>query len=246
MQTLFVNSQIVSDSFLFMYSLLASKEFIECADKQLTEQFITQTGINPGKNVCFSLSNHYFGAPLYTVYRIPNSNLIGRKLCIKLYVNHNWNPVTIYWKSKTGRDYKLHDTAIDFNDIEFWFEHLEPDLYLKQLFPDQKLPFKTDDLSFDLEVLRLNIDTSLTLVKRTDCNTESQEIIADISSFINKFNENSEKNSRKYGVVHNFHVIGDGEQIKFEMDLGSAGIIFYKKLLKHISTMHCFSKVQVG
>jgi hypothetical protein len=246
MQTLFVNSQLVSDSFLFSYSLLASTEFIDCADKQLTEQFIKQTGIKPGKNVSISLSSHDIGGHLYGSYLIPNTNTLGRKLCVNLYVNHNWNPITIYWRSKSHRDYKLHEKDIDCNDIVFWFERLDTDLYLKQLFPKQKLPFKTDKLSFELEALRLNMDASLTLVRTPDSKKDTQEVIDEISQFINEFNEDSAMNDRKDGVVHNFHVVVEGEQIKLEMDLGSAGIEFYKGLLKKLSTMNCFSKVSIG
>ena len=132
MKTLFFDTQTVIDSLMFVFSLKASEEFINCADKQLTEQFIGKTGIKPGEEACFSFAQHYIGAPIYSNY-LKEGNLIGRKLMIKLYVNHHWNPVTILWQSKTNRDYKLHDTNIDCNDIEFWFENLDKDLYLKQL-----------------------------------------------------------------------------------------------------------------
>jgi hypothetical protein len=86
----------------------------------------------------------------------------------------------------------------------------------------------------------------LTLVRTPDSKKDTQEVIDEISQFINEFNEDSAMNDRKDGVVHNFHVVVEGEQIKLEMDLGSAGIEFYKRLLKKLSTMNCFSKVSIG
>jgi hypothetical protein len=132
MKTLFGDARTVVNSLKFMHSLNASEQFITCADNQLTAQFIEITGIKPSKDVCFSLSEHYIGAPIYTSYIKPN-NYVGRKLMIKLYVKHNWNPITIFWKSKTNRDYRLHDIEIDCSDIEFGFENLDKDLYLSQL-----------------------------------------------------------------------------------------------------------------
>lgn len=133
MATLFHDTKTCCDSFLFVHSLMASEEFIDCADKQLTEQFVRVTGIKPGKNVSMALTDLGSGVPIYSQYRLPDSNLYGRKLCIAIFINHNWNPVTILWKSKSGRDYKLHDSNIDCTDIEFWFEHLDKELYIKQL-----------------------------------------------------------------------------------------------------------------
>lgn len=245
MQSLFVDSQLAIDSFLYRYSLQASKEFIECADKQLTEQFILQTGIKPGKNVCFSFSSHSLEVPIYGEYIIPGTNIGGRKLCINLYVNHNWNPVTIYWKSKSGKEYKLHEINIDSQDIEFWFESLNPGLYLKQLFPNQKLPFKTDNLSFILNVYRLNIDATMMLTKKSQTNQESQEIILQIYDFIDSFNIASEKKNRNQGVIHNYNAVVEGDKIRFEIDLGSASIQFYKKLLQKLSGMDCFQTVDI-
>ena len=150
MNTLFVDAKTVINSFLHSYSLVVSKEFIDCADQQLTKLFTHNTGIKPGKNVCVSISEQYVGAPIYTSYYIPDLNFFGRKLLLTLYINHNWNPITIYWKSKSGtKNYKLHDTDIDCNDIKFWFENLDTDLYIRQLYPEDKFPFKLKNLSYE-------------------------------------------------------------------------------------------------
>lgn len=245
MVSLFHDTKTCCDSLFFVYSLVASKQFIDCADKQLTEQFIRATGLKPGKNVSIAFTNQTTGAPIYSQYQIPNSNMLGRKLSVSIYINHNWNPVTIYWKSKIGRDYKLHDNDIECSDIEFWFEHLDTDLYIQQLFPHQKIPFQTDNLTFELEVVRLKLDATLTLTKSANCALSTREVAYKIDNFIARFNEISEKQNRKHGVVHHWKTSESDIQIRYDIDLGSAGILFYKHLFDQISKLNCISKILI-
>lgn len=244
MSTLFFDTQIVVDQLMYVYSLAASREFIDCADTQLTDQFIKQTGIQPGKNACISISTHATGTPLYTDYQIPGSNLIGRKLLFNLYINHHWNPVTIFWKSKSGRDYKLHDTAIDTSDIVFWFESLNTELYVQQLYPGQQLPFAIKGLPFELVVTRLNLDCTLLLTITEDHIGNISSIEKQVHTFIDRYNQQSEK-SGKDGFVHNSSSTIKGNIIHYEIDLGSVGVVFFKKLLKELAKMNAFTKVVI-
>lgn len=245
MNTLFVDAQTAINTFKFVYSLEASVAFIKCADDQLTTLFVKETGIEPGTNVCIAISEHEMGTPIYTTYR-KDDNYIGRKLMIKLFVNHNWNPITIFWKSKSGRDYKLHDTEIDANDILFWFDKLERDLYFKQLYPTVKLPFKTNELSFELVLVRLNLECAISLKLKEDSYQDIEQTKSEIGEFINDYNLQSEKQERKYGVVHQFKVFISAEgEISCELDLGSAGMHFLKKFLNFLSKLNRFEKVQI-
>lgn len=56
MNTFFNDIQMAIHVFRNGYSLEVSKSFIECADLQLTELFIKQTGLHPGKNVCITIA----------------------------------------------------------------------------------------------------------------------------------------------------------------------------------------------
>lgn len=245
MNTLFVDAQTAVNSFKFVYSLEASVAFIKCADDQLTNLFVKETGIEPGTNVCIAISEHEMGSPIYTTYRKEN-NHIGRKLMIKLFVNNSWNPITIFWKSKSGRDYKLHDSDIDANDILFWFDKLDRDLYFKQLYPSAKLPFKTNDLSFELVLVRLNLECAISLKLKEDSYQDIEQIKSEIGEFINSYNLQSEKLDRKYGVVHNFKVLIAAEgEITCELDLGSAGMQFLKKFLTFLSKLDRFAMVKI-
>lgn len=245
MSTLFVDAQTAINTLKFVYSLEASLAFIKNADDQLTSLFVKETGIAPGTNVCIAISEHEMGSPIYTTYR-KDDNYIGRKLMIKLFVNHNWNPVTIFWKSKSGRDYKLHDTDIDPDDLVFWFDKLDRDLYFKQLYPSAKLPFKTNDFSFELVLVRLNLECAIALTLKDDSYQDIKQIKSEIGEFINNYNLQSEKLDRKYGVVHNFKVLIAAEgEITCELDLGSAGMQFLKKFLTFLSKLDRFAMVKI-
>ena len=56
-------------------------------------------------------------------------------------INYKLTKVTILWKSKSGRIYDLADTDIDCNDIELWFDKLDPLLCQKQMFPKEELVY---------------------------------------------------------------------------------------------------------
>ena len=69
--------------------------------------------------------------------------------------------VTVNWKSKLNKYNTPSDAIIDCNDIEFWFEGLNPLEYHKQLNNDTTLPFKLKDLSYELVITALNMDMTI-------------------------------------------------------------------------------------
>jgi hypothetical protein len=246
MKTLFYDTLTTVKSLMFVYSLKASEEFIDCADKQLTAQFIKETGVKPGKNACMSISNHYIGAPIYLEYIIPGDKYVRRKLMIKLFINNNWIPIVIFWRSRNGeKDYKLHDTDIDCDDIKFWFENLDIVLIRQLMFPNVKLPFKLKDLSYELVVTRINMDCTLILQLKTESISDAENIIDQIDQFIAAFNQKSEKKDRIHGVIHNWKPRIEGDKLIYDIDLGSTGPYFFKKLLPHLSQLNYFMRVEL-
>lgn len=234
MATLFVNTPLTAEQFEIRYGLKASAAFIDCADRQLTQFFVSVTGIKPGKHVCISLPwPEDFFYHKGTVSRIP--------MCI--YINHNWNQVTMLWKAKSGRIYTPEDTAIDCTDLEFWFEGLDPLLYHKQLYPNDTLPFKLKELSYELVVSRLNMDCSLDLYLKKEWVGSSTEIISQIDDFISAFNRKAE--ARKTSVVHNWKRSAEGEKIVYEIDTGFAGPGLLRKLLPFLSKQDYYEKVVI-
>lgn len=236
-----VTPAMIAASFRRRFNITVSELFISCTDKQLTEIFITQTGIKPGKNVAVSLSNSKGTDELEYV----KANISYFK--ISLFVNHDWFPITIQWRSKSGRIYELNDEDIDCDDIVFSFESLDTDAYLKQLYPDTKLPFKLNDLSFTVKVTRINLDCTIRMQLKPDGEISKAIVTEKIYSFIGDFNEQSEKKNRKQGVIHNAQIT-DGEnenELIMDIDLGSVGPLFFKKLFVYMSGLNCFEEVEL-
>jgi hypothetical protein len=179
------------------YGIEISEQFMRCADIQLRKDFELKTGLKINKQISISS---------------PLTDDIGYKkgaisqFCHSIYINHNWNPIEILRKSKSGRVYQTSDTDIDCDDIQFWFNGLNATLYHKQLFPKVELPFKLKDLSYELVVTRLNLDCVIELYLSNEDGTKALEKINEINKFIGDFNTRSEKMDRKYGVVHNWKV----------------------------------------
>jgi hypothetical protein len=239
--TLFVNINSVQESLLYRYQLNSSLEFLSCADKQLTKLFILSTGIKPNKNLCFSISSHSLEQEILKVSRIS-------KLNINLYVNHNWNPVVVLWNSKSGRIYKIADTDIDCNDIEFSFEKLDSQLYIEQLYPKgQKLPFVLKNLPYELVVTRLNMDCTVLLSVKEGYQTAIENIIKGLYEFTQKYNNTSENKSDEGEIVEKYLGKPEGTStIIFEIDMSLAGFDYIKKLLKYLAKVKGIEKVELG
>jgi hypothetical protein len=167
------------------------------------------------------------------------------KIAFYIYINHNWNPVTVLWKSISGRIYQLADTDIDCNDIEFWFEELDVALIHRQMYPNVKLPFKLKDLSYELIVTRINMDCTIEMQVKQECLNETENINSQVDSFIAAFNEKSEKKDRIHGVIHHWKPKIEGDKLIYDMDLGSTGPYFFKKLLPHLSSLNYFTRVEL-
>lgn len=236
MQTLFFDPQITVDNFQRWYKIDISWEFTNCMDIQLTKLFELQTGLKPGKNLSISW-------PSELIFFVEIGEI--SKVAFSIYANHNWNDVTVLWKSKSGRIYQLADIHIDCNDIEFWFEELDVALIHRQMYPNVKLPFKLKDLSYELIVTRINMDCTIEMQLKEEYLNDAQNIIIRIDSFIAGFNEKSEKKDRVHGVIHHWKPKIENDKIIYDIDLGSSGPYFFKKFLPHLSTLNYFTRVEL-
>jgi hypothetical protein len=237
MPTLFVRADASIHLFRITHQVDVSEAFINCADAQLTPLFERQTGLKAGNNVCFAITSGTGGLH----YKKGKESQIS----IEIYINLHWNPIIIKWKSKSGRIYDLTDTDIDCNDIEFSFGKLDAALYHRQLYPGGTLPFKLKDLSYELQIDRLNVDAEISLLLNQPVDTDA--LFREIEDLWQAYNIASEKKERKYGLVHNakYRAIDD-TTILLEFDLGSAGMLFLKKLLEFLSSKNVFERVVIG
>ncbi len=239
MNTLFCDLQTTVNWFRKFYQTTISYEFVACADQQLTPLFEQLTGLKINKQISISWAHEWeFFLTTGPISKVP----------FYIYVNHNWNPVTVTWQSRSGRVYRLADTDIDCQDVAFGLEGLDAALLHRQLYPGYRFPFKLKDLSYELTVNRLNVDCTLTLHLRPEHAAEAGRAASLVDDFLHGFNQASERRGRRPGLVHNWKwaVAGGGSCITFELDLGSAGPNLFKKLLPFLSKADIFNAVTVN
>ena len=211
--TLFFPEETSRMIFKSQYRMDVSEQFMSCANIQLSKYFILHTGLKPGKEVSsVAVMGMGFAYPNLDFYIKGESS----KIPMNIYINHNWNQVTLLWKSKSGRIYDVSDTDIDCNDIEFWFEGLDAALYHQQLYPREELPFKLKGLTYELKINRLNMACEIEMYTLQTISIDSEATVKHIDNFINQFNEHSMLKDRKYGVVHNWKATIEKDKIVYD------------------------------
>ncbi|SKA10870.1 hypothetical protein [Sediminibacterium ginsengisoli] len=219
------------------FGLIMSKEFVDCANAQLTPLFEKEVGFKVNKRVelCWV-------SPPYQEFFLRTNGLIT-ELSSQIMVNTRNLPMIMAWKSKSGRMYLVSDTDIDCSDIEFWLEGIDPLEFNKLMFPMTSQPFKLKDLTYELIVERINLDCTIRL--RVKEGVDMAKLFKEIDGFIGGYNERSEKNNRIDGVVHNWKYSQAEDEITYVIDLGSARAAFLKKLLTYFSKLGQFLKITV-
>lgn len=240
-------SLFTTESFKFSYindfkrqGIETSYEFLKCADERLTALFEKQTGLKVNSKLCLMV-------PTDKVLSVKNEGDVS-KLELILSVNAHSNPVVIVWQSKSGRVYKMNDTDIDCNDIQFNFEKLAVEKYIEEFYPKgQKLPFVLKNLPFELVVTRLNAECKLLLTVKEGYENNREHLITEVESFTEKFNAASEKKSDDGEIVQQCLGTPEGKAtIIFDIDMSLAGFDYVKKLLKLLSKKEGITKVEIA
>jgi hypothetical protein len=86
------------------------------------------------------------------------------------------------------------------------------------------------NLPYELNVFGIAMHMGL-IINLTDT-TNAAEIIKQLAEEVEKHNKKSEIKERAYGVVHNCFGELKGNEVLFRIDVGSAGVVFVKKLLR--------------
>jgi hypothetical protein len=240
LNSLFRHVDITISSFYDVSGLVVSEAFISCADSQLTSYFEKTVGYKVNNQVSVTMVDK--GSEQFIYEKGENS-----RLPIQIYNNHNWNPVVILWHSYSGRIYDTSDTDIDCRDIRFRFEGIDAALFQRQMYPKEQLPFKLKNLSYELIVTRLNIDCIITATLKPEAVERSEAIGKELTDLVENFNQASEAKGRKDGVVHSaYATMVDGNVLELTLNIGSAGAVFFKKLLILMSAMGNFEKVNIN
>lgn len=232
----FLSSMI--ESYKRNEQIILSEQFVKCADSQLRDDLETKSKLKVSKRVQMGI------LPLGPLIVDLASGI--SKIPYSIWIANHSNPVEVAWKSKSGMVYTMGDSDIDCNDIEFWFEGIDPALYLKQLYPKEGLPFKLKPLSFELVITRICHDCVIEMHFKNDVQQNHDHIMDQIDTCIDTFNQKSEKAKKFVGVVHNWkRNVKNNQVLVYELDLGSAELIFFKHLLHFLSELDCFSKVEI-
>jgi len=214
-------------------NVVITYSFLKCANEQLGLFFLKITGLKSLKKCGIGLSFW---------------NLDFKKVsCFEttLGVNYKSQFVQVFWKSRSGKIYHLHD-EVDCNDIEFWLEGVDVPLVYRQLYGPSALPFKLPTTHYQLVVGSISISLELMVLLKKERTKDLDFVENELNSFIAAFNAKSEKKDRKEGIVHNWKTSANGFEVKTELDLGSVGAGFLKKLLKWLNGFEQIEKVVVG
>ncbi len=219
--------------------LKCSAYFFECVNRPISNYFEKSTGIKVDHNIKVS--------QIISPYEKGEVSSIGLSLSVMNFAF----PVKLCWRSRSAAIYTPSDEDFDCSDVEFWLEDLQPAYYMKQinLYKDTpQLPFALKNLNYQLTVNLIQTDCRMEMVLKKGMAQREVELLERIYSFIDSYNDNSEKKHRKYGVVHNANGYLDQNRenlLHLEIDIGSVGPDFFKKLFKLFNDMDAFESVTV-
>ena len=230
------------------YNLELSIEFMQCANKQLTADFIRQTGISSFKQVAVvTISNYKIHYPHWEhVYERAEISIIP--LWASICAHCTFGVSYMCWKSKSGRIYDVSDTDIDPNDIIFWYEGLKPEEYRKILYPNEPFPLSLKDLKFEFEFVRLDMDSNISLQFKDESMAKDEGLIGKIDDFIQKkCIDNPIKITKDYeGRAHKFsRSFKAPDTWVYVIDTGSGGYYVIKKFIQFLNKLDCLCKVVV-
>jgi len=209
------------------YGVFFSEKFCTFFADKVDEIMKRETGLIASTKIGLSMFKPTHGLPMYEKGEI---SVIRTAISILPEFIDNIN---FYWKAKSGKIISTTDETFDEDDLEYWIEGLKPALYWEQVsstvqnHPFQKdLPFRLIVQNFGV-LMNLNIDISDT--------NEVPLVKERLQNLIENFNRRSEEKNRKNGVVHNYSFQECNHTVTLNIDLGSAGIPFVKKILKNLA-----------
>ena len=216
-----------SNSFKNQIEVPFSKTFCEFFSQNFEDLFVEATGIKPSMKVGITIPNRDDSPLLYEQGIISKLNPV-------LWIQPDYyDDISFCWKSKTGNIVKPWDEHFDESDLDCWLENLKPSEYWNAVATEKKShPFQLANLPFQLVVYDFGIEMELRLF--LDAGTNAEAIKLTITETIANYNDISEANERKNGVVHNHSFSQENTVLTLRIDTGSATIAIIKTLLKAI------------
>lgn len=222
----------LEEKFLEKISLIISKEFLILAGNKLWRFFDLKTGIN-------DIKNSQLGIPFMNDKFIVEQHGNVSKVDWYFAIRYSSWPVTICWKSKSGRIYKISDEDIDENDIEFWFEGLDPVQIYKDLYPNFTLPFKLKDIYFEVDVKRLDMSLEMAISFMNKDFSQVKKVEQLILDTVDDWNKKAEKDTldeKGLGIVHSVKTTQEEpDKLVLSFDMGTASVNVLKKLIQTLN-----------
>ena len=230
-----------TDSFRLMWNrwgLFLSEKFCNYFADNVQEILFKEAGLKPSRKVSLSVFPPDNNLPMYEPGPVSR---INTAISILPYFTGN---ISFCWRSKSGVIVHSYDENFDETELECWIEGIDAKSYWEELTKVSiNHPLKMKNLPYDFVVD--GIGTHLGLYITVQDRSKAQEIINQLAEEVEKHNRKSEANDRADGVVHNCKGEIKDKNIVFRIDVGSAGVIFIKKLLRRLAKYPDVTKVNV-
>lgn len=216
--------------------LIFSQQFCEYFSKNFEALFVKATGMKPSSKVTIAGYKQPNDLPFFQPGSVSKLNLV---LWIMPEYNDN---ISFCWKSKAGLIIKPTDENFNEENLECWIEGLKPQEYWNEVATEKnEHPFQIARLPYSLKVFAFGVETELRIYFLDDINDIERLVV----NTIQDFNDLSEQNDRKNGVVHNFSFSKENEFLRIRIDTGSAGIEIIKKILKSLTKVDEIKSIEV-
>ena len=236
MRSLFPYPDIFIEQFEKRFGMSISNEFVGCADSQLTNSFERAAGLKVNRLIVLGWAHE----TTFFYTKEPISRLASL-----LWVNNQTSDVVICWKTHSGQLIEPGDKSVDCMDIVFWLEEMKPLLYHTQLYPLKELPFNLGETTFKLDVKRLNPACVIIMTVRENKMGTAEHLSVGIDKFIADFNAISVEKDRENGLVHSWNRTVRGNALIYEIDTGTGGMAFIKKMLLFLSRLDSFERIEI-
>jgi hypothetical protein len=217
-----------TDSFRVMwnkYGVYFSEKFCHYFSQKIQEILYQEAGLKPSYKVGLSVFRPHHDLPMYEPGPVSKINT-----AISILPMFN-DSISFCWRSKSGKIVHSYDEDFDEDDLECWIEGLKPALYLEALTTvNIDHPLKLKDLPYELTVYGIGMHMGLTI--ELEDPGKAAEIIEQLGDEVERHNQKSEAKGRANGVVHNCSGHIENNTVIFRIDVGSAGVVFIKKLLR--------------
>ena len=220
------------------YDVYFSEKFCNYFSNNIERIIYLEAGLKPSFKVSLSIFRPTHNLPMYQPGPVSKINTAISILPDFI------DDISFCWRSKSGKMVHSYDEDFDEDDLECWIEGLKPKLYWDELSKvSTGHPLKMKNLPYELVVYGIGMHMGLAISLASS--EKAVNIIQQLTDEVSKHNQKSEAVERANGVVHNCYAEQNENEIILRIDVGSAGVMFIKKLLRVLAKFPEVKKVTV-